>query len=129
MRTRSASRRCVVKRDWPGRRRASQGWMSASHSGRRGGTPSTTTPIAGPWLSPQVVKRNRVPKELPANLEDPSSDDRDVGRVDCLHADDVVTAIHMMHLAADPGRQVAEQIEAGAADILDRDVALQRRVQ
>ena len=34
----------------------------------RGGTPSTTTPIAGPWLSPQVVKRNSVPKLLPAML-------------------------------------------------------------
>ena len=40
--------------------------MSGSASGMRGGTPSTTTPIAGPWLSPQVVKRNSVPKELPA---------------------------------------------------------------
>ena len=40
--------------------------MSGSASGRRGGTPSTTTPIAGPWLSPQVVNRNKVPNELPA---------------------------------------------------------------
>ena len=40
--------------------------MSASASGIFGGTPSTTTPIAGPWLSPQVVKRNSVPKLLPA---------------------------------------------------------------
>ena len=29
-----------------------------------GGVPSTTQPIAGPWLSPQVVKRNRWPKLL-----------------------------------------------------------------
>jgi hypothetical protein len=34
--------------------------------GERGGTPSTTTPIAGPWLSPQVVNLNKVPNELPA---------------------------------------------------------------
>src|SRR6516162_11895882 len=40
--------------------------MSGSPSGKRGGTPSTTTPMAGPWLSPQVVKRNSVPNELPA---------------------------------------------------------------
>src|SRR5438132_7631557 len=40
--------------------------MSGSASASRGGTPSTTTPIAGPWLSPQVVKRNKVPKVLPA---------------------------------------------------------------
>ena len=30
----------------------------------RGGQPSTTQPIAGPWLSPQVVTRNRWPKVL-----------------------------------------------------------------
>src|SRR6202047_1192918 len=40
--------------------------MSGPVSGSRGGTPSTTTPIAGPWLSPQVVKRNSAPKQLPA---------------------------------------------------------------
>ena len=38
--------------------------MSASDSGMRGGQPSTTQPIAGPWLSPQVVTRNRWPKLL-----------------------------------------------------------------
>ena len=27
-----------------------------------GGVPSTTQPMAGPWLSPQVVTRNRCPK-------------------------------------------------------------------
>src|SRR5215469_13830412 len=42
--------------------------MSASDNAICDGTPSTTTPIAGPWLSPQVVKRNKVPKELPAML-------------------------------------------------------------
>src|SRR5688572_4266059 len=29
-----------------------------------GGQPSTTQPIAGPWLSPQVVTRKRWPKVL-----------------------------------------------------------------
>ena len=29
-----------------------------------GGQPSTVAPIAGPWLSPQVVTRNRWPKVL-----------------------------------------------------------------
>src|SRR5579883_1011308 len=38
--------------------------MSDSASGMRGGQPSTTQPIAGPWLSPQVVTRNRWPKLL-----------------------------------------------------------------
>jgi hypothetical protein len=30
----------------------------------RGGTPSTTQPIARPWLSPNVVTRNRWPNVL-----------------------------------------------------------------
>src|SRR5580704_12552476 len=38
--------------------------MSASVSGMRGGQPSTTQPIAGPWLSPKVVTRKRCPKVL-----------------------------------------------------------------
>src|SRR5579862_8709721 len=38
--------------------------MSASVSGRRGGQPSTTQPIAGPWLSPKVVTRNKCPNVL-----------------------------------------------------------------
>src|SRR5712692_8457537 len=38
--------------------------MSASVSGMRGGQPSTTQPIATPWLSPKVVTRNRWPKVL-----------------------------------------------------------------
>src|SRR3977135_3475767 len=38
--------------------------MSASLNGMRGGVPSTTQPIAGPWLSPKVVTRKRWPKVL-----------------------------------------------------------------
>jgi hypothetical protein len=30
----------------------------------RGGQPSTTHPIARPWLSPKVVTRNECPKVL-----------------------------------------------------------------
>ncbi len=60
----SGSRRWVVKRDWPGRRRSMCFWMSASEMRMRGGQPSTTQPIAGPWLSPQVVTRKRWPKVL-----------------------------------------------------------------
>src|ERR1700737_691739 len=123
MRTASGSWRWVVKRDWPGRRRSSQGWMSASASARRGGTPSTTQPIAGPWLSPQVVNRNRLPKLFPAIGS--LSNDRDVGRGDRLHADDMIAAIDMMGLAGDSGPEIAQQVEAGAADIFDRDIALQ----
>ena len=38
--------------------------MSAAASVIRGGQPSTTQPIAGPWLSPKVVTRNIWPKVL-----------------------------------------------------------------
>src|SRR5271165_335078 len=64
MRASSGSRRCVVKRDEPGRRRSRSAWMSAASSGRRGGQPSTTQPIPAPWLSPNVVTRKRWPKLL-----------------------------------------------------------------
>src|SRR5215831_10772274 len=100
--------------------------MSGSASGRRGGTPSTTTPIAGPWLSPHVVKRNSVPKELPAMAR---SDHRDVRRVDGLHPDDVIAAVDMMDFAADPGREIAQQIKPRAADVFYSHVAFQRRVE
>src|SRR6266852_6108710 len=101
--------------------------MSDSASGTFGGTPSTTTPIAGPWLSPQVVKRYSVPSVLPAMTA--RLDDRNVGGVGAFHADDVIAAIDVVHLPGDPGRQIAQQINPGAADILDRDVALQRRIE
>ncbi len=39
--------------------------MSASVSARPGGQPSTTQPIAGPWLSPNEVTQNSLPKVLP----------------------------------------------------------------
>src|SRR6185437_14048957 len=54
--------------------------------------------------------------------------DRDVRRVDRLHADDVIAAIDVMDLAGDARAQRAQQIKAGAADLFERDVALQRRV-
>src|ERR1700730_8743628 len=38
--------------------------MSASLSAMRGGQPSTTQPIAGPWLSPKVVTLNIWPNVL-----------------------------------------------------------------
>src|ERR1700719_2172048 len=38
--------------------------MSSTVSGICGGQPSTTQPIATPWLSPKVVTRNRWPKVL-----------------------------------------------------------------
>src|ERR1700738_2443674 len=38
--------------------------MSPTSSGMRGGQPSTTQPTAAPWLSPNVVTRNRWPTVL-----------------------------------------------------------------
>src|SRR3569833_4776765 len=62
--TASGSWRWVTNFDWPGRRFSIQGWISASVSAMPGGQPSTTQPIAGPWLSPKLVTRNRWPKVL-----------------------------------------------------------------
>ena len=62
--TASGSWRWVVKRDCPGRRRSRSRWMSSLVSGNSGGQPSTTQPIATPWLSPKVVTRNMWPKVL-----------------------------------------------------------------
>jgi len=39
--------------------------MSASVSANPGGQPSTTQPIAGPWLSPKDVTQNNFPRVLP----------------------------------------------------------------
>src|ERR1700687_491186 len=62
--TASGSWRWVVKRDWPGRRLSRWAWMSATSSGIRGGEPSTTQPIADPWLAPKLVNRKRWPNVL-----------------------------------------------------------------
>ena len=62
IRTVSGSRRWVVKRDWPGLRLSRKAWISPSDNGIPGGQPSTTQPIAAPWLSPQVVTRKQMPE-------------------------------------------------------------------
>src|SRR5690606_5474233 len=131
IRTSSGSRRWVVKRDVPGRRKSSHFCTSGSDRGTRGGTPSTTQPIDGPWLSPQVVKRNSRPKlfpSMPLLLE--------VGEEGCgiphaarvHHAHDMIAGIHMQHFAGDAAAQIAEQIQGGTAHLVDRGVAFQRRV-
>src|SRR5690348_12248550 len=125
----SSSRRWVTKRDVPGLRLSSHTWMSASDSGMRGGQPSTTQPIAGPWLSPQVVTRNRWPKVLwdtGAYGVISSVDNGDVRRGRILHADNMVTAIHVVHLAGHARGQIGQQIYPRAADIADRHIALHR---
>jgi len=62
----SVSLRGVLMSLWPGLRRSSAGWMSASAlRGIFEGQPSTTTPMPPPWLSPQVLMRKYLPKLLP----------------------------------------------------------------
>src|SRR6201746_650169 len=82
----SGSWRWVTNLLWPGRRLSIQGWMSASVSAMPGGQPSTTQPIAGPWLSPKVVTRNRWPKVL-WDMEESLAlaGGGDIGRVGVLH--------------------------------------------
>ena len=40
-------------------------WISATLNAIRGGQPSTTQPMAGPWLSPNEVTQNSLPMVLP----------------------------------------------------------------
>ncbi len=58
----SGSARAEVIGLVPGLLRSSSGWISETESGSPAGHPSITTPIAGPWLSPNVVMRNDRPK-------------------------------------------------------------------
>src|SRR4030095_5431409 len=107
--------------------------MSASDSGMRGGTPSTTQPMAGPWLSPQVVKRNRWPKllnDISALRIEPLQELGDLGRrFGPEHADDVIAAVDVVDLAGPAGGPPAQKIEPGTAHLVSGDVALQGRVQ
>src|SRR3954463_14105448 len=64
MRTASGSWRWVTNLPWPGRRLSRKAWICSAVRAIPGGQPSTTQPRAGPWLSPQVVTRNRWPKVL-----------------------------------------------------------------
>src|SRR5690606_4475839 len=99
--------------------------VSASSSASPGGQPSMSAPA--PPAPAQKDQRSAWPRG-PPSLIAPRSRHRDVGRVLGLHADDVVAGIDMMNFAGDSGRQVRQQVEPGAADILDGDVAAQRAV-
>src|SRR5580698_3137706 len=113
--------------------------MSASLSARRGGQPSTTQPIAGPWLSPQVVTRNRWPKVLcdmrgegprpPVYSPAAGLDDRDIRRGGVLHPDDVVAAIDVMHLSGHRRGKIGQQIHPSPTHLFDRNISLHRRIE
>src|SRR5260370_5391393 len=49
-------------------------------------------------------------------------------RVGMRHGDDIVAAIDKMNLAGDAGREVREQVESGAAKLVERHAAMQRRM-
>src|SRR5690606_25615882 len=123
IRTSSGSRRWVVKRDVPGRRKSSHFCTSGSDRGTRGGTPSTTQPIDGPWLSPQVVKRNSRPKLFPSMLPlllEVGEQRRRVARPPRVHhAHDMIARIDMQHFTRDAPAEIAEQVERGTADLVD----------
>ena len=63
--TSSASRRAVVNREVPGLRRSRSCCRSASLSSSPGGQPSIIAPKPNPWLSPNEVTVNNLPKVLP----------------------------------------------------------------
>src|SRR3569832_718079 len=45
------------------------------------------------------------------------------------HADHAVTGVNHVNLAGDGGREIAEQVGGGAADLVERDVHLERAVR
>ena len=77
----------------------------------RGGTPSTTQPIAGPWLSPQVVNLKKLAEAVGGHRWSPSPRSIAGGpqtgqqfgdvlrRIDGDHADHVIAAVDMVNFA------------------------------
>src|SRR5262249_29586167 len=65
IRTWSPSRRWLTKWEVPVRRRSTSACRSDSARAIPGGQPSTIQPMAGPWLSPNVVTVNSLPIVLP----------------------------------------------------------------
>src|SRR5271157_5912821 len=87
--TRSFSARGLVMALWPGLRRSSSFWMSSTARAIPGGAPSITTPMPGPWLSPNVVTVRILPNVLPGTfpsfLPCPGLRARDQVRLDRVH--------------------------------------------
>ena len=53
---------------------------------------------------------------------------RQIWRVYCLHADNVITAVNVMNLACDSACHLADQVEGGFRNLILRNVASQRRI-
>src|ERR1700726_489700 len=49
-------------------------------------------------------------------------------RIGMRHGDDVVAGIDEMDLAGDPGGEVGQEVEPGAAEVVEGDAATQRRM-
>src|SRR5262249_55060131 len=88
--------------------------------------PLRPQPVGGAETARCAHTRTAVgsaPHRVPAYPErSPSSflADDDIGRVRMFHSDDVVAGIDVMNLARHPARKIAEKIDRGIADLLDR---------
>src|SRR5690606_26392750 len=132
--TTSASRRAEVCRVRPVARRARSATKSPGDRASPGGQPSTTQPIAGPWLSPKVVTANCLPNVLLATWPPRRVDGRSyrlapsarVGeRPDAVVVRGKVLArgdedAHLADAELDPGqRQLRQQRHEGALGLPD----------
>ena len=78
--TRSASTRGVERPSPRARRLSMQAAMNASSTGTPAAMPSSTPPMARPWLSPKMVSANALPKvffmaqsSMPSRVRRPST--------------------------------------------------------
>src|SRR5262245_49085011 len=105
--------------------------MSASVSGMPGGQPSTTQPMAGPWLSPKVVTRKRWPKllwDIRASSVAVAGNRSNIRRARILHSDDVIAGVDMNNFAGHGSPEVRQQEERGISHFLYGHHPPKRRV-
>src|SRR5690606_33653766 len=99
-----------------------------------GCTPSITQPMAEPWLSHQVVKRNACPREFPAmaalflRLEAFKQLAFLGRRFHLHHPDGMIAGILMMDLSGHSSRHIGEKIEGCSSHLLQSNVSAQGRV-
>src|SRR5207237_1776489 len=87
------------------------------------------TPITS--ASSRTQSRKNTPCTRPVTLAWRAtgiSHRRDLRRVLGLHANDIVAGVDVVNFPGDAGREIAQQVQSRPADILDRDVAPQRRI-
>src|SRR4051794_30176720 len=86
-------------------------------------------PDAQPAKGPAVPQWRRERQRRRGALFPGGGPVRGAERARARHRDDVVAAVDVMDLAGDAAREIGEEVERRAADLLDRDRALQRRVR